>query len=57
MYTAVVMTMGFVGIMDTHKEKLGFIQFSTKMASWLVLTFLICLHNQLSYIIYSIITY
>ena len=36
-------------INDTHREKLyGFIQFSTRMAGWLLLTFFICLHNQLS---------
>ena len=29
-------------------EKLCFIQFSTRMANWLLLTFFICLHNQLS---------
>ena len=32
-----------------------FIQFSTRMAGWLLLTFLICLHNQLSSI-HSIIS-
>ena len=42
---------------DTHMEKLCFIQFSTRMAGWLLLTFLICLHNQLSSIIHCIITY
>ena len=40
---------------DTHMEKLCFIQFSTRMAGWLLLTFLICLHNQLSSIIHCII--
>ena len=39
---------------DTHMEKLCFIQFSTRMAGWLLLTFLICLHNQLSSIIHCI---
>ena len=34
-----------------------FIQFSKRMAGWLLLTFLICLHNQLSSIIHSIITF
>ena len=40
---------------DTHRERLGFTQFSTGMAGWLLLIFLICLHNQLSSI-YSIIS-
>ena len=39
---------------DTHREKLCFIQFSTKIAGWLLPTFLICLHNQLSSIIHFI---
>ena len=33
-----------------------FTQFSTSMAAWLLLTFFLCLHNQLSSI-HSIITY
>ena len=33
---------------DSRREKLYFIQFSTKMAAWLLLTFFIFLHNQLS---------
>ena len=33
---------------DTHKEKLCFTLFSTKMAAWLLLIFFVCLHNQLS---------
>ena len=41
-------------LIDTQREKLCFIQFSTRMASWLLLTFLICLHNQLSSILQSI---
>ena len=41
-------------LIDTQREKLCFIQFSTRMASWLLLTFLICLHNQLSSILHSI---
>ena len=41
---------------DTHREKLCFTQFSTRMAPWLLLTFFVCLHNQLSSI-HSIITY
>ena len=41
---------------DTHREKLYFTQFSIRMAAWLLLTFYICLHNQLSSI-YSSITY
>ena len=40
----------------THREKLCFTQFSIRMAAWLLLTFSICLHNQLSSI-YLIITY
>ena len=35
-------------------EKLCFVQFITRMAGWLLLTFLICLHNQLSSIIHCI---
>ena len=41
---------------DTHREKLCSTKFSTRMTVWLLLTFFICLHNQLSSI-YSIITY
>ena len=41
---------------DTHREKL-FYSIQYKMAGWLLLTFLICLHRQLSSIIHSIITY
>ena len=41
---------------DTHREKQGFTQFSTGMAGWLLLTFFICLHNELSSI-HSTITY
>ena len=41
---------------DTHREELCFTQFSTKMATWLLLTFFICLHNQLS-LMQSVITY
>ena len=37
-------------------KKLCFTQFSTRMDAWLLLTFFICLHNQLSSID-SIITY
>ena len=33
---------------DTHKQKVRFTQFSTSMAAWLLLTFLVCLYNQLS---------
>ena len=32
---------------DTHGENVCFNQFSKRMAAWLLLTFLICLHNQL----------
>ena len=32
---------------DTHRKKLGFTQFSASMVAGLLLTFLICLHNQL----------
>ena len=42
-------------LIDAHREKPCFTQFSTRMAAWLLLTFFICLHNQLSSI-YSIIT-
>ena len=41
---------------DTHREKLCFTRFSTRMAACLLLTFFICLHDQLSSI-HSIITY
>ena len=41
---------------DTHREILCFIQFSTRMAAWLLLTFFICLYNQLNSE-HSIITY
>ena len=34
-----------------------FFQLIAKMAGWLLLTFLVCLHNQFSSIIHSIITY
>ena len=43
-------------INDTHKKKLGFTQFRTRMAAWLPLTFFMCLHNQLSSI-HSAVTY
>ena len=33
---------------NTHRGKLRFIQFSTRMAGWLLLSFFICLPNQLS---------
>ena len=39
---------------DTHREKLCYIQFSIRMAGWLLLTIFICLRNQLSSIILSI---
>ena len=42
---------------DTHREKLCYIQFNKRMAGCLVLNLLICLHNQLSFIINSVITY
>ena len=32
----------------THREKLCFTQFSTRISAWQLLTFSICLHNQLS---------
>ena len=41
---------------DTHREKLRFTKFSTKMAAWLLLDFFICLRNHLSSI-HSIVTY
>ena len=34
-------------VSDTHREKLCFTQFSTRMETWLLLTFFMCLHNQL----------
>ena len=34
---------------DTHRNKLCFIQFSIRMASWLPLTIIICLRNQLGF--------
>ena len=43
-------------INDTHRENLSFTHISTIMAAWLLLTFYICLHNQLT-CIHSIITY
>ena len=42
---------------DIHLEKLCFIQFSTRVADWLLLTFLIRLYNQLSSVMHSAITY
>ena len=45
-----------IWVNDSLKEKLCFTQFSTRMAVWLLLTFFICLYNQLSSI-HSIITY
>ena len=42
---------------DIHLEKICFIQFSTRMADWLLLTFLIRLYNQLSSVMHSAITY
>ena len=35
-------------INDTQREKRCFTQLSTMVAAWLLLTFFICLHNQLS---------
>ena len=43
-----------INLNNTQWEKLCFSPFSTKMAAWLLLTFFICLHNQLGSI-YSII--
>ena len=40
---------------DTYKEKM-FYPIQYKKAAWLILTFLICLHNQLTSI-HSIVTY
>ena len=45
----------FFLINDTHREKLCFIHFITRIYSWLLLTFLICLHSQLSSITRSLI--
>ena len=48
----------YIGVLLTIlTEKNCFIQFSTRMAGWLLPTFFICLHNQLSSITHSIITY
>ena len=33
---------------DIHREKLCFTQFNTRMTAWLLLTFFVCLENQLS---------
>ena len=33
---------------NTHKEKLCFTQFSTRMTAWLLLTFFTCLLNPLT---------
>ena len=38
---------------DTRREKVFFIQLSTRMAGWLLLTFFKCLHNQLSSFMHS----
>ena len=45
----------FYGLSESDREKLCFIQFSTRMAVWPLLTFSIQLHNQLGYITHSII--
>ena len=42
---------------DAHREKLCFIQFITRMIGWVLLTFFMCLRNQLSSFMHSIITY
>ena len=48
----------YIGVLLTILTgKNCFIQFSTRMAGWLLPTFFICLHNQLSSITHSIITY
>ena len=39
---------------DTHREKLCFTQFSIRMAVWLILTVLICFHNQFKNVIHQI---
>ena len=39
---------GFIDFNDTHRQKLGLTQFITRMAAWLLLTFFVYLHNQLS---------
>ena len=36
------LSFGFRMLNDTHREKLCFIKFSSRMAGWLLLTFLIC---------------
>ena len=35
----------FLEINDTHREKLCFTQFSTRIAVWVLLTFFICLYK------------
>ena len=40
---------------DTHSKKLCFTRFTTRMTAWLFLTFVMCLHNQLSSIHFIII--
>ena len=47
---------GLLLVNDTHRKKLCITQFSTRMAAWRLLTFFICLHNQLNSI-HSLITY
>ena len=42
---------------ETHREKQCFIQFSTRMAGWLLLIPLTCLHKLVSLIIHSIFSY
>ena len=45
----------FFFVNDTQREKLCFIQISTRMDGWLLLAFFICLHSQLSSITCSLI--
>ena len=57
MREALCYTLKVLLVLNDTQRKLCFIKFSTKEAGWLLLTFFICLHNQLSYIIRSIFTH
>ena len=52
----IVLTDYFLYFNDAHREKLCFTQFSIRIAAWLLLTFFIYLHDQLTPI-HFIITY
>ena len=55
-YKKFLIMLMLICINDTHKEKLCFTLFSRRMAARLLLTFFVCLHNQLSST-HSTITY